>query len=348
MPPSAYGRPRNATGRSASDNAAPYSDDPEWLESAFRQGVNPQTWHLAEPAANELTATYRKTGFVPALNHHFVGPDNRVYLRSPETEPDQAARDRLGREARSALFGTGSQVETVTGIPDGGFKILKQAAQQTTDTIARTDSAPTSQTPAVDPDRSLARSKRFAREIVALEGGVANRPAAEDPGGLTRYGVTRETFNGWLPRHKLDGRLPVPASFEHVDADAAVRIIREVAYDDYKLDQIEDDRLAHQLMDIFAMTSPKDAYPIVQGAIDEVMRKHGLRDEENEPIHPTSPVRDRTRARMNWLVRNGVGTELKNALVEHRLAAARLQPHYKYNPGWVKRFRRFLEPIRDL
>ena len=123
MPPSAYGRPRSAPGRSASDDAAPYSDDPEWLELAFRQGVNPQTWHLAEPAADELTATYRKTGFVPALNRHFVGPDNRVYLRSPETEPDQAARDRLGREAGSAQFGTGSRVETVTGIPEGGFKI---------------------------------------------------------------------------------------------------------------------------------------------------------------------------------------------------------------------------------
>jgi hypothetical protein len=51
---------------------------------------------------------------------------------------------------------------------------------------------------------------------------------------------------------------------------------------------------------------------------------------------------------MNRLVREGFGAELKNALVEHRLAAARRQPHYKYNPGWIKRFRRFLEPMRDL
>lgn len=353
MPPSPYGRPRTPAGSLAPDKAAlsrtaPYAEDSEWLESAFRQGVNPQTWHRAEPAPDELTETYRRTGFVPALNRHFVGPDNRVYLRAPETEPDQAARDRLGREARSALIGAGSRIETATGIPEGGFKIPKQATPLAADPTGSTASAPASQTPGMDPDRSLARSKRFAREIVELEGGIANRPATEDPGGLTRYGVTRETFYGWLPRHKLDGRLPAPASFEQVDAADAARIIREVAYDDYELDQIEDDRLAHQLMDIFTTTSREGTYAIVQKAVNEVMHKHELKNEGNDPIYLTSPVGYRTRARMNWLVRNGCGTELRNALVEHRLAAARLQPHYRYNPGWVKRFRRFLEPIRDL
>jgi lysozyme family protein len=211
-----------------------------------------------------------------------------------------------------------------------------------------TTNAPSTPTPAIDPDRPLARSKRFAQEIVGLEGGISDRSPAEDPGGLTRYGVTRDTFDDWLPRHKLDGRPPVPVSFEQVDAADAVRIIREVAYDDYKLDQIEDDRLAHQLMDIFANTSRKGAYPIVQAAVQEVMGKHGLYRHKKDVIGLDQPVGPITRARMNWLVRKGFGPALKNALVEHRLAAARHQPHYKHNPGWVRRFRRFLEPMRDI
>jgi hypothetical protein len=211
MPSSPYGRPQKVTGQSASDESAPYVDDPEWLASAYRQGVNPKTWHRAKPAPQELTDAYRKTGFVPELDRHFVGPDNRVYLRSPETEPDQEARDRVVRETSNALHHLGSGVEIVTGIPEDGFKIGKQAAQLAADPAGGAVNAPAAQTPVVDPDRSLARSKRFAREIVGLEGGVANRSAAEDPGGLTRYGVTRDTFDDWLPRHKLDGRLPVPA-----------------------------------------------------------------------------------------------------------------------------------------
>lgn len=111
---------------------AAFEDDPDWLESAYRQGIDPRTWRLAEAAPEELTETYRKTGFVRELNKHFVGPDNRVYKRSPETEPNQTARERLGREARSAPFGAGSPVETITGIPEGGFKIrVKQSPAPT-------------------------------------------------------------------------------------------------------------------------------------------------------------------------------------------------------------------------
>jgi lysozyme family protein len=348
MAPLGYGRPQNATGKTASDELPAYADDAEWRVSAYRQGVNPKTWHWAKPAPQELTDTYRKTGFVPELDRHFVGPDNRVYLRSPETEPDQEARHRLARETSGALYRLGSPVEVVTGIPEGGFKVGKKTTQLAVNPSGGIAGAPAAQAPVVDPDWSLARSKQFAEEIVEREGGVANRSAMEDPGGATRYGVTRKTFNSWLPRHKLDGRLPVPASFEQVDAADAARIIREVAYDDYKLDQIEDDRLAHQLMDIFANTSPKGAYPIVQAAVHDIMSKHHLYRHKKDVIGLDQPVGPVTKARMNWLVRKGFGSELKNALVEHRLAAARQQPHYKHNPGWVKRFRRFLEPIRDL
>lgn len=225
---------------------------------------------------------------------------------------------------------------------------MKQAPQPSRAAAANSETAQQPGDQSVDPARLRARANQFAKEIVAQEGGVADRPADQDPGGRTRYGITHDTYVNWSLRHKLDGRPPIPLRFEQVDANTAARILREVVYDDRNLDRIEDDRLAHQLMDILSNTSPEGAFPFIQRAVDEVMRKHDLYNEQTKPIGLDQPVGPLTMARMNWIVRVGYGSDLKNALGERRLAAARKQPHFKHNPGWVARFRRFLEPVRDL
>jgi lysozyme family protein len=353
MAPSTVARPRGPTSSPASDEAAPFADDPEWRRSAYKQGVNPRTWHRAKPAAQALTDQYRRTGFVPALDRHFVGPDNRVYFRSPDTEPDQEARDRLVRETQTALLGAGSPIENATGIPEGGFKRAKEVgAGSATDTGSIDQSEPqSSRNSTLEHSSPTDRIDVFIKEMLDFEGAASNRSPDEDPGGPTHYGITHKTYRDWRLRYAQPDEMPprgIPEKFSQVDRAAAARILREVAYHDRMLDRVEDNRLAHQLMDIFANTSLEGSFPFIQAAIDEVMRKNHLYNRHVKPIGLDQQVGKRTIERMNWLVRSGYGSELKNALVEHRLAAARQRPHYKYNPGWEKRFRRFLEPPHDL
>jgi hypothetical protein len=47
---------------------------------------------------------------------------------------------------------------------------------------------------------------------------------------------------------------------------------------------------------------------------------------------------------VNWLVANGHGPDLRNALVAHRFGYARSQPTYSSeHRGWNERFGRFTE-----
>ncbi|MCI0350322.1 MAG: hypothetical protein L0Z53_12935, partial [Acidobacteriales bacterium] len=69
--------------------------------------------------------------------------------------------------------------------------------------------------------------------------------------------------------------------------------------------------------------------------------------------HPADPLGPRTLSRLNWLVANGHGPDLRNALVAHRFGYARTQPNLLHeSPGWNERFGRFTEwsqiPIGDI
>lgn len=107
-------------------------------------------------------------------------------------------------------------------------------------------------------------------------------------------------------------------------------------------------------MDIYTMTSPRGgkqtpggALQIIQRAVNDVMSRRGLYNRHEAPFkydHPADPVGPRTIDRLNWLVTNGNGPDLRNALVVHRFGHAQTQPNYAAkNPGWNERFNRFTE-----
>lgn len=309
---------------------AQFDRDPDWMESAFRQGVNPKSWHLAEPADESLTEAFRKSGFVPELEKHFVGPDDRVYKRSPATEPDDAARLRLARAPSSLFaFAGGAGFDPATGIPEHGFRLRPKKAGE-----------PDSE----EHKRSPAKVDEFVSEILGLEGAVADRDPDDDPGRRTRYGVTRATFNGWLLRHKLDGRPAVSLDFERVDAARAADILRDVLYHDVKLDRLHDDALTHQLMDMYTMHSWRGVRKIVYEAIDRVMTSQHLYNRHEQKLEMPKgdqPVDPLALSRLDYLTNIGLGDEIKNALVDVRLEYVKRLPNFAANPGWIPRIERF-------
>jgi hypothetical protein len=77
--------------------------------------------------------------------------------------------------------------------------------------------------------------------------------------------------------------------------------------------------------------TPGGALQIIQRAVNDVMSRRGLYNRHEAPFkydHPADPVGPRTIDRLNWLVTNGYGPDLRNALVVHRFGYAQTQPNY--------------------
>ena len=137
-----------------------------------------------------------------------------------------------------------------------------------------------------------------------------------------------------------------PDGVADLTREQAKRILKEDFYDQYRLKEIEDDRLAHQLLDIYANTKTESLRTIVQGAVHRVMRDYDLYGPDSQPFQPTDPIGPRTRERLNWLVSNGFGRELRNELVMRRLAYLGGPAGLKSRRGLVWRVLRFLEDQR--
>ena len=201
------------------------------------------------------------------------------------------------------------------------------------------------------------RATRFIEEILSEEGLESHRDRTSDPGGHTMRGITAGTLRRWHQKHPGNlgvGPGKIPGKVSELTEDNALRILKEDVYDAYKLARIADDRLAHQLTDILTHVSPRGsddapggAYQIVQRAINDVMKRNNLYNRHEQPFeydHPADPLGRRTIGRLNWLVANGHGPELRNALVAHRFGYARTQPNlFDRNRGWNERIGRFTE-----
>lgn len=246
----------------------------------------------------------------------------------------------------------------------------RRAAVQTAESTAvsppvpphKPAAAPAYPLPPVKPEQTPSwrqdeRANRIIDEILGLEGGFANRPRHADPGGTTNIGITQATLDQWHanhPGHRGSRPDDLPIAVGQLTRDQAARILKEGFYDGKKLGQIDDERLAHQLMDIFTMTSPRGsdqapggALQIVQRAVNDVMTHRGLYNRHEQPFefdHPADPVGPRTIDRLNWLVSSGYGPELRNALIAHRFGYASTQQNlWNENLGWNDRFNRFME-----
>jgi lysozyme family protein len=251
-----------------------------------------------------------------------------VYKRSPATAPDEAARKRLASSEHGPLSFVGiAKLDPATGIPEKGFE--RHEKEQSSETRR---------------NRSAILIDQFVDEILSFEGAVADRDPRDDPGRRTRYGVTRPTFNGWLLRHKLDGRPAVSLDFEQVDATKAAAILRDIMHEDVNLHRLNNDNLAHQLMDMYAMHSWRGVRKIVYEAIDKVMASHGLYSRHEPKLDAPKadqPVGPLALSRLDHLANIGLGDEIEDALVDARLEYVKRLPHFAANPGWVTRIERF-------
>ncbi len=178
------------------------------------------------------------------------------------------------------------------------------------------------------------RADPFIDEILQWEGGY-------EPAGPTNFGITQSTLESWNRRYR--GKDGMPAHVRNLTKDQARRILKADYYDAYRLGEIADDDLAHELLDIYVNTGTEGHRSIIQSAIDQVMRDHDLYNRHEQPFALTDQVGPRSRSRLNWLVASGYGPELRNALTNHRYGYVRDKGRLENNPGLNQRIWRFWE-----
>lgn len=178
------------------------------------------------------------------------------------------------------------------------------------------------------------RAYRFIDEILQWEGGY-------EPTGPTNFGITQRTLEAWNRRYGRKGG--IPAHVQHLTKDQARRILKADYYDAYRLGEIADDDLAHELLDIYVNTGTAGHRYIIQSAIDQVMRDHKLYNRHEQPFTLTDQVGPRSRSRLDWLVASGYSSELRNALTNRRYGYVRDEEKLEDNPGLKQRIWRFWE-----
>lgn len=194
--------------------------------------------------------------------------------------------------------------------------------------------APDYPPPPVKPDLTPAwrqdeRANRIIDGLISREVVPGGRTAWNDPnphGGPTNYGVTSSGLAEWhryAGAEKMPDRDAMPDHPYKLSREQAFRILKEGFYDQYKLPQIDDEVLASHLADMYVNHGFPNASKIVQRALDQVMRAHDLYTMRRIPFEAGDPVGNRTRSRLNWIIRSGYGPELRNAIVDQRLAFMR-------------------------
>jgi hypothetical protein len=184
----------------------------------------------------------------------------------------------------------------------------------------------------IDPDDE--RAYRFIDEILQWEGGY-------EPTGPTNFGITQNTLDSWNRRYgRKDG---MPVHVKDLTKDQARQILKADYYDAYRLREIADEDLAHELLDIYVNTGTKGHRHIIQSAVDQVMRDHDLYNRHEQPFALTDEVGPRSRSRLNWLVASGYSRELRNALTDRRYAYVRDEGKLRDMPGLNQRIWRFWE-----
>lgn len=225
-----------------------------------------------------------------------------------------------------------------------GDALRREKQQQLAQTPASPDSTPVTSSWPPHGRSSRPRAQVMLDEILGLEGGYSNNPY--DSGGPTNYGITKKTLDAWQGQNGGPAVTEVPENVKDLTVEQARRIHQEVAYDHYDLQHIKDYDVAHNIFDMLTNTKPGPVRDFVYGAIDDVMRRQSLYDEDHAPFTdlPSKRVGPRAIDRINWLVDHGYKTALQDALVGRRRAYAERQPNYDKFPGLLPRIERFRPP----
>lgn len=178
----------------------------------------------------------------------------------------------------------------------------------------------------------------FLERVLAREGGTSRRPAAADPGGVTRNGISQRFLDA-LNDRSGDA---YPASVTGLSDAEIATIYRVEFFEPLRIAALHgicraagiDRRLPEILFDIGVMSGTAAAARLFQGSLAEVT---------GDRIAVDGILGPETLGCFESAVRAGRAEELLAAVIRSRLAFLERLPNSSANPGWRTRTLSFRE-----
>lgn len=159
--------------------------------------------------------------------------------------------------------------------------------------------------------------------VLKREGGIADRPLSEDPGGLTNFGITQ----GFYASKGYKG------SVKDLTPESAKAFYLKEIVEEYKLDdRFKTDWLADFMFDTVVHHGPTRAIQFLQIAINCTAGK--------PTVHVDGRFGPATKKALDALygqVSVMLNAQFRSALTATRYTYLWTRPHAAYNPGWFSR-----------
>lgn len=168
------------------------------------------------------------------------------------------------------------------------------------------------------------------RRTLREEGGIADRPASEDPGGLTNKGITQKLLNQYRLRHPGE---PFPASVLDLNPFEVAKLYRRVFWEPCKCDLLPP-ALAVVTFDMAVMSGQYVAGFLVQEALNGGISVDGW-------IGPETVRRAQAAFAAGGLARLCL-------LEKNREDWLKRRKNFRANPGWIPRTQRNFGFARQL
>lgn len=175
--------------------------------------------------------------------------------------------------------------------------------------------------------------RRVIQRILREEGGLANRPSNQDPGGLTRHGITQGTLDRYIDKQKRIGNpwiTKFPDDVRKLMVDQAIEIYRTDYWDGPGFEDLP--RWAAVLaFDAGVMSGPAAATRTLQTALGKIAVDGicGPQTQNRAWKHPSPDL-------------------VIDEFLKLRLRFLKSLPHASHNPGWFPRTRRVAKWARQL
>lgn len=171
--------------------------------------------------------------------------------------------------------------------------------------------------------------------ILREEGGLANRPPKEDPGGKTMSGITQSTYDAWLKKNGSGTNPDWPKDVSELKDNQIRDFYREEIYYGKRLDEIQDPKIRHVTFDGSTMSSPQGVADYTGKAIKDVL--------PNVDLGKPGVMGSKYIGAMNKIAEKGLTDDFLEKLADRRTDFLKNLPDgsgdllYKKNPGWFRR-----------
>ena len=165
--------------------------------------------------------------------------------------------------------------------------------------------------------------EKLVEKVKEREGGYADNPNVIDQ--PTNIGITQPTLDKYIERHPGAG---FSSDLKELTSQRAEQIYKEFFYDEKRIGEINDLRIAYAVMDMGVMTSPKNVGYTVQDSINATISDKVVKD---------GAIGDDTIKALNSIPENKKD-EFIGTLIETRLDFLKsLKDWEKYKGGWTER-----------